>query len=392
MLRLLSFYSFVLLLALMVILIPGLRPAIAGDDLVVHFVLNQKHYFLNETRHIMDATTFAEKGRTYVPIRYLGEALGANVEWKDPMIILIKNNKTVQLMVGSPKILVLDNAAPIDKAKFLSSATAIDAAPLARNGRTYLPARFVAEALGYQVGWDAGTGTVTVSKDGNVPPPPVVNADPTNPPVEYDDLGRPEIFAKEGMLGWPVIKVETAQKLFGPLVPPQELIANGNKVALKWESRDVLLNPSTRINPNTYIEEPVGGTWLKNYLPAPYKTRTGEYVDRSGKKVKGQTQYFPLKEMLLLAGFPEQNIFWNPQTKTMVIYGSHFHQDDYYSVTKIVAGVEVQPKALVPAPLVENGSLLVSDGPYSYVVGKAFRSGDVPIYSRQIGTDLYIFD
>jgi len=41
----------------------------------------------------------------------------------------------------------------------------IDVAPLIRNGRTMLPARFVAEALGAAVNWDEIKRTVTVTKD-----------------------------------------------------------------------------------------------------------------------------------------------------------------------------------------------------------------------------------
>jgi hypothetical protein len=35
-------------------------------------------------------------------------------------------------------------------------------APLVRNGRTYLPARYVAEAFGRAVTWDQASQTVTI--------------------------------------------------------------------------------------------------------------------------------------------------------------------------------------------------------------------------------------
>ena len=44
---------------------------------------------------------------------------------------------------------------------------AMDAAPfLAEGGRTMVPLRFVAEALGAKVGWEGGTRTATVALDG----------------------------------------------------------------------------------------------------------------------------------------------------------------------------------------------------------------------------------
>ncbi|MDI3317614.1 MAG: copper amine oxidase N-terminal domain-containing protein, partial [Bacillota bacterium] len=38
----------------------------------------------------------------------------------------------------------------------------LDAAPFIRGGRTLLPIRFVSEAMGFQVGWDQRTRTVSV--------------------------------------------------------------------------------------------------------------------------------------------------------------------------------------------------------------------------------------
>jgi hypothetical protein len=44
----------------------------------------------------------------------------------------------------------------------------MDETPFIQNGRTYLPARFVAEAFGYEVGWCGDTRTVTVGPPGQV--------------------------------------------------------------------------------------------------------------------------------------------------------------------------------------------------------------------------------
>ena len=41
----------------------------------------------------------------------------------------------------------------------------MDQAPVIRDGRTYLPARYVAEAFGDNVSWDAASQTVTVSRE-----------------------------------------------------------------------------------------------------------------------------------------------------------------------------------------------------------------------------------
>jgi hypothetical protein len=41
----------------------------------------------------------------------------------------------------------------------------IDAPPVIKLGRTFVPLRFISEALGAIVSWDAGTRTVTVVMD-----------------------------------------------------------------------------------------------------------------------------------------------------------------------------------------------------------------------------------
>ena len=354
----------VIIVAVSVVL--WLKPAMAQDDAVFFFV-GENHYLVGDKRQTMDATTFIENGRTYVPIRFMGEALGAHVDWNGPyrLVTLTKGDKIVYLVVGVNKILVINKSDKLldDLNQFFSRASDIDVAPIARNDRTYLPARFVAEALGYQVGWDASTGTVTISRGGVVPPPPVA-ADPFNPPIEWVDGG------------FPTIKVETAQKLFGPLVPPEELIGKDITAFLREGSRDVLLNPEIKFNPNTYMDEIVGGTLLKNFLSVPYKKRPNEFVqDWDGKFVKEEKLSLPLIDMLKLEGFPEQNIFWDPQRKIMVIYGSHFGQNDRYRVTRMIPGREYVYGAFIPPLIVENGVAIIPDDTLGYVSSVTYRSG-----------------
>jgi hypothetical protein len=40
----------------------------------------------------------------------------------------------------------------------------IDVTPLIKDSRTFVPLRFISEAFGYQVNWDAKTQTVTISQ------------------------------------------------------------------------------------------------------------------------------------------------------------------------------------------------------------------------------------
>ncbi|SHJ15497.1 stalk domain-containing protein [Desulfofundulus thermosubterraneus] len=127
------------------------------DEMVappVKFVVGQKTYRVGDRVFNMDAETFTEDGRTYVPVRYLGDALGTEIKWDGATqtVTLIKNNVTVKLVVGNKVINVNGQSKQMD------------VAPLVRGGRTYLPARYVAEAFGYRMGWDPAAQTVSVTK------------------------------------------------------------------------------------------------------------------------------------------------------------------------------------------------------------------------------------
>lgn len=102
----------------------------------------------------MDVAPFIHNGRTFVPVRFLGNALGvddSNISWDNgTQTATLKGVKaTLSMTIGKP--IVVSNGA----------AKAIDVSPvLVDPGRTMLPARVVAEGLGYEVGWDEATRTV----------------------------------------------------------------------------------------------------------------------------------------------------------------------------------------------------------------------------------------
>lgn len=90
--------------------------------------------------------------RTYVPIRFVSDALNATVDWvQDEQKVIIKNSyKTIELVIGSNTAIV--NGEPVE----------IDAAPIVQNERTLLPVRFVAEALNCKVEWNNENQTITI--------------------------------------------------------------------------------------------------------------------------------------------------------------------------------------------------------------------------------------
>ncbi|WP_449241490.1 stalk domain-containing protein [Desulfoscipio gibsoniae] len=195
--RFLMFFSFVLFLAMLAINMPFIAaaPKAHADEQVdvydqqkqlvksVVFVVGSDRYFVDgQTPSIsMDAKPFIESGRIFVPVRYLGNALGVdndNIEWESPRATFKQPDMpVVELAVGS-KVIKSDGAA-----------TTMDTAPLLKTGRTYLPARFVAEALGYEVAWDAANGVVLCWPKGGEKPDvsdviDYIGGQPVEEPVE----------------------------------------------------------------------------------------------------------------------------------------------------------------------------------------------------------------
>jgi len=130
------------------------RDAVAPKS--VQFVIGQNVYVVDGVVRIMDAVPFLRDNRTFVPVRYLAMALGipeSGIAWdgQTQTVTLVAPQVTLK-MVGGQKVMFA-NDKPL----------AMDVAPLIQEGRTYLPARYVAEALGYQVGWNPATQTVVVS-------------------------------------------------------------------------------------------------------------------------------------------------------------------------------------------------------------------------------------
>ena len=121
------------------------------------FYIGSTVYSENGSMKVMDAAPYIKSDRTYVPVRYLAYMLGVteeNVSYDEATktVTIKKDDKEVQLVIGSTSIMVNGEA------------KTMDVAPEITNDRTFLPARYVAEGLGYSVGWNPTTQSVIISK------------------------------------------------------------------------------------------------------------------------------------------------------------------------------------------------------------------------------------
>ena len=111
-----------------------------------------------------DAKPFIKDGRTLVPLRPIANALGLTVAWNaeaqqagfgdgETTVVFQLNSKAYGVFVG-------DDFTEVK----------MDTAAISEGGRTYAPAKYLAQAFGYNVGWDQATQTVKITS-GNAPAP-----------------------------------------------------------------------------------------------------------------------------------------------------------------------------------------------------------------------------
>jgi len=129
---------------------------VAGVGTSVVMTIDSKTVLVNNEMDTLDVAPYIKDSRTYVPLRALAQSFGAEVNWdeKTGEITVDGNGTKVVLEVGKTTYTVNDNEKTMDVAPELDSAA----------GRTLVPVRFVAEALGYTVtaiyGADGTTSSV----------------------------------------------------------------------------------------------------------------------------------------------------------------------------------------------------------------------------------------
>jgi len=100
-----------------------------------------------------DAEPFIDdNGRTQVPVRFVSEALGAEVGWEG-------STKTVTISQGDKEIKIV-----IGKKDYTINGekNLMDTEALLKEDRTFVPIRFVSEGLGARVDWDPAVRTVYI--------------------------------------------------------------------------------------------------------------------------------------------------------------------------------------------------------------------------------------
>ena len=113
------------------------------------YVNGEKLLFADNVNPYIDVTS----GRTLVPMRGIYEAIGATVEWDGVTrtAFAMKGDTYTTVQIGNKKAFVNNEEHTLDVEAVIT------------NDRTFLPLRFVAEALGAQVEWDHDNYAVVIT-------------------------------------------------------------------------------------------------------------------------------------------------------------------------------------------------------------------------------------
>lgn len=156
----------------------GAMPAYAATDNAVKVVVDNKE--LTATGVIID-------GRTLIPLRALGEALGATVNWdaaKQEIRIekMLYQSSSKGIVTDSNRVIIMH----IGNKEILKNGTAeqLDVAPQMINGSTMVPVKAVTSFLEASTTWDSTSRTVKVSSSWNTTPEGAIQGE-QNKQIEF---------------------------------------------------------------------------------------------------------------------------------------------------------------------------------------------------------------
>lgn len=120
-------------------------------SLSVMMKIHNSRLYINGKEKMSDVAPTVINGRTFLPLRVIGEGLGGTVSYDDKTetVTILRNGKTVNFTIGAATV-TTDG-----------TTSEIDAAPFIENGRTMVPVRAIAEGFGMHVHYDNGLILIT---------------------------------------------------------------------------------------------------------------------------------------------------------------------------------------------------------------------------------------
>ncbi|WP_245237686.1 copper amine oxidase N-terminal domain-containing protein [Paenibacillus ihuae] len=132
----------------------GKTAASAADMTTISMMTGSTAVTVNGKTSKMDVTPVMKKGSIFIPLRYLGEAIGVDVTWDNTKKTLwIKDGANTAVFWAGQSYMELNG-----QRKNIGAPVFLD------SGRVQVPVRFIAELLGWDVKWTQSNGAITLTK------------------------------------------------------------------------------------------------------------------------------------------------------------------------------------------------------------------------------------
>jgi hypothetical protein len=122
---------------------------------MIKLTINSIQATIDGQPYVLDAAPYIDSStnRTHIGIRFVSEALGANVEWLNysRQVSIKDGDKELLLTIGSKDALVNGQSVTLDSESIILPP-----------GRTYVPLRFISETLGATVDYDEVNKVITI--------------------------------------------------------------------------------------------------------------------------------------------------------------------------------------------------------------------------------------
>lgn len=124
-------------------------------DKIINMNIGSRKYTVNNELKEMDTEVFTENGRTMIPMRFIIESIGANVDWDAENFIAILRYKGQKIDI------------PVDRDTIIVDGIEkkIDSKTILKDGRLFVPIRFIAESLGMKISYRPIDERVTIYKN-----------------------------------------------------------------------------------------------------------------------------------------------------------------------------------------------------------------------------------
>lgn len=123
----------------------------------IQIKVNSNYMSVNGSFQYMDTNAFSDaNNRLMIPVSFVANAFGVtSVDWNKNtrVVTIIDGTKTVTLTIGS-RVIIVDGV-PVQ----------MDTEAIIKDNRTFIPLRYLAEALGFRVSWDQNSLIATAVRN-----------------------------------------------------------------------------------------------------------------------------------------------------------------------------------------------------------------------------------